>query len=237
MLFYRFRWRILALAVLIFATSNFLRSSVAEHGPYLVLARELISAFSPALAGYVAALVLRGRLSLPMNSLIIFVSAISGFMVGKLLLDMASPFESVLTAQRLPGELIRMALLAAPLSLVAAIKRAETPESLRLRGIGGELVLEASDIVFAEQRNRKTFITCRTNDVQVSLNLRDLEKRLRPFGIVRIHKRYLVNPAYVRSIQPQGSGRYLVRLADEEDTVLVAGRAYARKFREQLKQK
>lgn len=237
MLFYRFRWRILALTVLMFAVSNYLRSPTSGYEPYMVFARELISAFSPALAGYGTALLLGERYSTWIRSLIVFLATILGFLTGKLALDLGSPFESVLTAQRLPGELFRMALFAAPLSLMAAVKRAETPESLRLRGIGGELVLGASDIVFAEQRNRKTFITCRTNDVQVSLSLRDLEKRLRPFGIIRIHKRYLVNPAYVRSIQPQGSGRYLVRLADEEDTVLVAGRAYARKLREQLKQK
>ncbi len=64
--------------------------------------------------------------------------------------------------------------------------------------------------------------------------LKELEERLAPHNIIRVHKAYLVNLDQVAEIVPWFSGTYQLRMGDAQQTEIPMSRQYAKTLKERL---
>jgi len=64
--------------------------------------------------------------------------------------------------------------------------------------------------------------------------MKEVIHRLPPDIFVRIHKSHIINVRYVHSMSHVLSGRYRVRLRDEDDTELPVGPAFLEGLRKKM---
>ena len=90
-----------------------------------------------------------------------------------------------------------------------------------------------SEIIYFSSRGRKTIVHTTSRDVEISMQFKDVERRL-PEIFTRIHRQYIVNTNYIMHLASADGGRYVVKLRDEDDTTLAAGRAYIENIRDRM---
>ena len=66
--------------------------------------------------------------------------------------------------------------------------------------VEGEIRLNTKDIVMIETAGHKNIIQLKDAKYQIYETLENLEQQLKEYGFLRIHKSFLVNMAYIRSI-------------------------------------
>ena len=66
--------------------------------------------------------------------------------------------------------------------------------------VEGEVRLKASEIVLVETSGHKSIIRLKDRKYQIYEKLENLEIQLKEYGFLRIHKSFLVNMAFIRSI-------------------------------------
>ncbi|HQO04488.1 MAG TPA: DNA-binding response regulator, partial [Spirochaetota bacterium] len=71
-------------------------------------------------------------------------------------------------------------------------------------------------------------------EIELPVLLKDITDRLPPDIFVRIHKSHVINLQYLHSMSHVLSGRYRVRLRDDDDTELPVGSAFLESLRKKI---
>ncbi len=93
-------------------------------------------------------------------------------------------------------------------------------------------VLDASEIVYAESVDRKTFVYTAGDCLETRLRLYELEELLEPCGFLRISKSVLVQVQRIRSLRAELDRR--LRLTLETGEQIIVSRQYADALKQKL---
>lgn len=85
--------------------------------------------------------------------------------------------------------------------------------------VEGEIRLNTTDIVMIETAGHKNIIQLKDAKYQIYETLENLGRQLKEYGFLRIHKSFLVNMAYIRSIN-----NYILTLDDGRQFSVPKGR-------------
>lgn len=100
--------------------------------------------------------------------------------------------------------------------LAASESPAPPPDETIAVELGGVTrYVRRSDVVYVEAQRDYVRLSTRTGGHLVRLPLASLEERWAPAGFVRVHRRYLVNSAYVQALRTQ-AGRLSVELGADQ---------------------
>ncbi|PKL17330.1 MAG: hypothetical protein CVV49_11640 [Spirochaetae bacterium HGW-Spirochaetae-5] len=92
------------------------------------------------------------------------------------------------------------------------------------------------DIIYITSSAKNIIIHTADADTELPVMMKDIVHRLPPDIFVRIHKSYIINTGYIRSVDHVISGRYRIRLRDEDDTALPIGPAFLESLRKKIHQ-
>jgi two-component system sensor histidine kinase ChiS len=112
-------------------------------------------------------------------------------------------------------------------------KSAAISISIQNRGTTYSFMFE--DIIYITSSAKNTVIHTADADTELPVMLKDMIHRLPPDIFVRIHKSYVINTGYIRAIDHVISGRYRVRLCDEDDTGLPVGPVFLESLRKKIR--
>ncbi len=107
-------------------------------------------------------------------------------------------------------------------------------ESLTVRDGGTAYSIRFDDIVFITAHLKNIVVHTVNGEVELPIILKDFSDRLPPDIFIRIHKSHIVNLRYIHSVSHVLSGRYKVRLLDENETELPVGAAYLESLRKKI---
>jgi len=116
---------------------------------------------------------------------------------------------------------------ASPADLSALIAGLQKPRPRFLERISSRLgerilVFEIKNISHFYAEDKYTFLSARGTHHIVNFTLQELEKLLDPEIFLRIHRSTIVNLSHVAELQPEGGGKYRVRLKGDNQTALIA---------------
>jgi len=109
-------------------------------------------------------------------------------------------------------------------AFLAALQKPRPAYLERISSRAGEriLVFDVKNVSHFVAEDKYTFLATRGSRYIVGFTLQELEKLLDPGKFMRIHRSAIVNLNYVAELQPQGGGKYRVRLKGDEGVVLTA---------------
>ena len=124
-----------------------------------------------------------------------------------------------------------------PFQVTELLARVSTMLKLRKirRSAAGGITVHAGNRVFSlpfdsiihvTSYSKNVVVHTREQDIEIPALMKDFADRLPPDIFVRIHKSHIINIRYIHSISHVQSGRYRVRLTDDDDTELPVGRAF-----------
>ncbi len=88
--------------------------------------------------------------------------------------------------------------------------------------------VDYSDILWVVAESKKVYIqTTGGEKLIVHHTLKELEPRLAPYNLVRVHKGYIVNFDHVAEVAPWFSGTFVIRMDDQAHTKIPMSRRYA----------
>jgi len=96
------------------------------------------------------------------------------------------------------------------------------------------LVFEVKNISHFYAEDKYTFLSTRGNNHIVNFTLQELEKLLDPEIFFRIHRSTIVNLSQIAELQPEGGGKYCVRLKGDNQTTLIASYGNAQTLKAKL---
>lgn len=89
---------------------------------------------------------------------------------------------------------------------------------------GKTVLLSPSEIVFAYARGEQVYVKLHREHLPCRFTLRDLEMRLRSYGFLRVHRKFLVNLHHVREVVPYFKGAIACVVDDAERTEIPVSR-------------
>lgn len=98
--------------------------------------------------------------------------------------------------------------------LIALIRAFDT--RIKCREEGAERLINASDILYAESVDKRTFVCTENSVFQTDLRLYQLEEELAPLGFVRVSKSCIININALESIKPLFNSRMEATLKSGE---------------------
>ena len=96
-----------------------------------------------------------------------------------------------------------------------------------------QFVLDAAQIVFLETADNRVLVHTAAETYESKQKLYELMEQLGRRSFVQVSKRTIVNLAFVKSIQAEFSGNYLIKLKNRKE-MLTLSRKYFREFRERI---
>ncbi|MEM7125418.1 MAG: LytTR family DNA-binding domain-containing protein [Chloroflexota bacterium] len=97
------------------------------------------------------------------------------------------------------------------------------------------VLVDYQDILWVVAEEKRVYVQIAEDaPLIVRYTLKELEERLLPHNIVRVHKAYLVNLNKIAEIVPWFSGTYQLRMADAFATEIPMSRQYAKVLKERL---
>ena len=97
---------------------------------------------------------------------------------------------------------------------------------------GKKYFLEASDIMYAESTDKRTFLYTLTNTYESYFRLYELEEKLTGKGFLRISKNCLINIVHIASIENELYGRLILTMP--KGIELIVSRQYASDIKQKL---
>jgi two-component system sensor histidine kinase ChiS len=98
----------------------------------------------------------------------------------------------------------------------------------------GKYSFKFSEIIYISSHLKNIVIHTRKHDIEKPILMKDIIDRLPPDIFVRIHKSHIINIQYLHGIFHVLSGRYRVRLIDDDETELPVGAAYLESLRKKI---
>ena len=96
-----------------------------------------------------------------------------------------------------------------------------------------QFVLDAAQIVFLETADNRVLVHTAAETYESKQKLYELMEQLGRRSFVQVSKSTIVNLAFVKSIQAEFSGNYLIKLMNRKEK-LTLSRKYFREFRERI---
>jgi len=123
---------------------------------------------------------------------------------------------------------IRMSELLARTGTMLKLRniRKSAATGITIPGRAKSYSLAFSEIIYITSHSKNIVIHTEESEIELPLLMKDILDRLPPDLFVRIHKSFVINIGFLRSISHVQSGRYSVQLSDGEDTSLPIGRAF-----------
>jgi DNA-binding LytR/AlgR family response regulator len=91
------------------------------------------------------------------------------------------------------------------------------------------VLLDATDISAVEARGNYIVLRYKSSPIVVRESLSNIAEKLKPYGLFRIHRSYLVNMAFVVEMKALSTGEYLLRL--REGKGYIVSRTYKKNLR------
>ncbi|MBN2159641.1 MAG: response regulator [Spirochaetes bacterium] len=112
--------------------------------------------------------------------------------------------------------------------------RRSISEGITVRCRTGTYSLKFSDIIYISSHSKHVIIHAGEQDIELPVLMKEIIDRLPPDLFVRIHRSHIINIQYLDGIFHVLSGRYRVRLSDEEKTELPVGSAFLEHLRKKI---
>ena len=96
-----------------------------------------------------------------------------------------------------------------------------------------QFVLDTAQIIFLETADNRVLVHTAAETYESRQKLYELLKQLRSQSFVQISQSTIVNLSFVKSIQAEFSGNYLIKLKNRKEK-LTLSRKYFREFKEQI---
>ena len=96
-----------------------------------------------------------------------------------------------------------------------------------------QFVLDAAQIVFLETADNRVLVHTAAETYESKQKLYELMEQLGRRSFVQVSKSTIVNLAFVKSIQAEFSGNYLIKLKNRKEK-LTLSRKYFREFKERI---
>ena len=96
-----------------------------------------------------------------------------------------------------------------------------------------QFVLDAAQIVFLETADNRVLVHTAAETYESKQKLYELMEQLGRRSFVQVSKSTIVNLAFVKSIQAEFSGNYLIKLKNRKE-MLTLSRKYFREFKERI---
>ena len=93
--------------------------------------------------------------------------------------------------------------------------------------------VDAGDIVYLETAGNRVTVHTRTGVYDSKLKLYELKELLASLPFAQISKSTIVNIDWVKSIQAEFSGNYLIKLKDRKETLTIS-RKYFKEFKDRI---
>lgn len=109
----------------------------------------------------------------------------------------------------------------------AGAQVSQLPESkLMLKGRESISFIPVREIIMVLRENNTTVIFTRSARYETSMNLNELEKKLRPPVFLRCHRSYIINVEKIRSAEPYGRWTYIVRFDGIKEDALMTRESF-----------
>ncbi len=102
-----------------------------------------------------------------------------------------------------------------------------TGERIPVEKGGKKLLIPTDKIHFIMAKDDYSYLHTDTDRYLSTVSLAQLEAKLEPMGFFRVHRRYLVNLACIREVDPVSGGTLLLTLQGEEEQIPVSRRRVA----------
>ena len=111
--------------------------------------------------------------------------------------------------------------------LISGQGRPTSNERIPVEKGGKKLLIPTDKIHFIMAKDDYSYLHTETDRYLSTVSLAQLESKLESQGFFRVHRRYLVNLAYVREVDNVTGGTLLLTLAGEEEQIPVSRRRVA----------
>lgn len=112
--------------------------------------------------------------------------------------------------------------------------RKTTAKGITINNRGALSFFTFIEIIYITSSAKNIIIHTAEADTELPVMMKEIIHRLPPDIFLRIHKSYIINTGYIRSIDHVISGRYRIRLRDDDDTALPVGPAFLESLRKKI---
>jgi len=168
---------------------------------------------------------------IPQRPHVVFVTAHGHHALDAFELQAADYLLKPVSVERLRKTLdrVRARRGAAPATSVSA-----APSRLPVEREGRTLLVPAKDIRFISARGHDVSVHVFDAEYRFRGTLAECASRLDPYGFLRVHRAFLVNPEHIVEVRPFFTGSYVLLTDDRRRSEVPVSRAYAKTLRESL---
>ena len=94
-------------------------------------------------------------------------------------------------------------------------------------------IVDVSEVVFLETGDNKVWVYTADQVYEAKQKLYELNEQLAGYSFAQINKGTLVNMNYVKSIQAEFNGNYLIKLKDRKEKLIIS-RKYFKEFKSHI---
>lgn len=94
-------------------------------------------------------------------------------------------------------------------------------------------IVDVSEVVFLETSDNKVWVYTADQVYEARQKLYELNEQLAGYSFAQINKGTLVNINYVKSIQAEFNGNYLIKLKDRKEKLIIS-RKYFKEFKSHI---
>ncbi|TFH40836.1 MAG: response regulator transcription factor [Chrysiogenales bacterium] len=99
---------------------------------------------------------------------------------------------------------------------------------------GKHHILPCEEIIYITSHGKKSVIHTVSDDIEISMMLKQIELKIPSGTFIRVHKRHIVNVHYVGALEYMIGGQYLVFLKDQDETSLPVGKKFSARLKSRL---
>lgn len=118
-------------------------------------------------------------------------------------------------------------------NIISRIKAANPLKRIEVSEDGESFFIDTNEIIYASSEGNGLEIHTETRNYSSKMRLYELKEKLYGQSFAQISKGILVNVDFVKSIQAEFSGNYIVFLKNSKDTLIIS-RRYFKEFKEMI---
>lgn len=97
-------------------------------------------------------------------------------------------------------------------------------EILGKNSVGEFEILRYSDILYVESFGHDVVVHTIKGDLGIKEKLYEIEGLFQPYGFIRIHRSYVINKAFIKTIKPTFNTKFIITM--KNDDVIEVSRSY-----------